>query len=267
MNLKKFITQNWIAIPSTIIAIVALIYAVYAHRKSTYEREPVFWSDPTKVQILDAERISEAPIKVIRTKDGSEITSNLLAATFSFWNNGRKSIKKAHILEDLKITIGDSENEIIDFKILRTSRALINFELTQDQRNSLGIVFDILEENDGATAQIMYTGNTKSDLAISGTIEEVRDIETIQKRPAFHNELLTFAASISTMLSFSIIGMLAIFIFIRKFFNRKRAEPITWNSYKHIFIVPILSLLFFLLILLVYLLLARNLIIPQSLLP
>lgn len=170
--------QDWRFILSIVIALSSLIYAVYAHRENSYRRKPVFWTDPSRVEILNAKHLSEAPIKVIRTKDDSEIVADLVAVRFYFWNAGRKPIKKIHIIEEPKVTISDPESEIIDFRVLKMSRDPVKFRLMPGQKdNEVVIQFQVLEQNDGAACQIIYTGEKESRLAISGFIEESGNIE------------------------------------------------------------------------------------------
>lgn len=278
MDLKKIITQNWISIPATIIAIVSLTYAVYAHRKSTYEREPIFWSDTT-TQVLDADRISETPIKVIKREDNSEIISNLFITKFSFWNNGRKPIKKTHILEDLRITVDDPASEIIDFKILKTSRNLIDFQLMRDQTSpdrALIIDFRILEKNDGITGQVMYIGKSRSSLTISGAIEEVKAIEKknqeTQARVSEKKTAISFLIA-TAFGSISFIGLI-IYIFISANRFRKKQEkkyPESTDKYKtpRSILIFVFSILIISCVGLFYCLsvLFLNLKIPQSILP
>ncbi len=180
MDLKKFVTQNWISIPTTAIAIVSFIFTVYFYRKSTYERIPVFRSDPIGIEILNADRISEAPIKVIRAKDNSEITSNLFAIRFSFWNSGRKPIENQDIRRSIRVELDDPEVEIMESKVIKSSDD-INFRLTRDPSNpdrSVLIDFTILEKNEGATCQIIYGGDSQADLTIDGRIKEADGILT-----------------------------------------------------------------------------------------
>ena len=144
-NLANFVKNNWISIP---VFVVSVVIAVYGIRKSSYERDLMFWCDDTKIEtLLENNRISEAPIRIINKKDNSEITTDLFFAKFHIWNKGRRRIKNTHILESIKIAIADPGSKIIHFDIQKVSRNSIGFHLAPDiQENTINVLRRLLAE-------------------------------------------------------------------------------------------------------------------------
>lgn len=170
-----FFKRNWLSIFLFLLSCV-LAYVLYL--KSIREREPKFWADDYRTEIINKNNILDAPIKVIK-KNGEEIKSNLNSVRVYFWNEGKEPIKKENTLNDLKIILDDNNAEIISYKILKISRNVTEIKLLPDSGNikrSLKIDYKILEMYDGFSAQILYQGKNDAKIKITGNIEGVRDI-------------------------------------------------------------------------------------------
>lgn len=175
----SFLKKNWLNILSGLIGIAGFVFGIYAYMQSIKEREPIFIVDKNRTEILNKNNISKVPIKVIK-KNGEEIKSSLTSVKIYFWNDGKEPIKRDNILRDIKITIEDTSAEIIDYKILKVSREITEIRLLPDSvkpKTTLNINFKILEQSDGFTAQILYIGNSKANISISGFLEGVKNID------------------------------------------------------------------------------------------
>jgi len=161
------------------LGVIGICASFYFFNQSNKSREPVFIIDSVRTEILTSNRISDVPIKIIKN-DGTQITKDLTSIRFYFWNKGKESIKRSNVLESVKISIDDKTAEIIGYKLLKTSREISNITILPDQSDNKSLIIDfyILEQNDGATGQIIYEGNPNSKFIISGTIEGVKQIET-----------------------------------------------------------------------------------------
>lgn len=162
------------------VGIIGLGVSIYFYFQTNKYKAPVFVVDPVRTEILSKTRVSEAPIRIIKS-DGNEITSDLTSIRFYFWNDGTESIKREHILEKIKLTLDDPNAEIIDYRTLKLSRAVTDFKLTPNSDNparSLILSFAILEKNDGVTAQVIYEGKPDAKLIVGGYIEDVKSIRT-----------------------------------------------------------------------------------------
>lgn len=183
MKLKKYIKQNS-GVIGIIVGILGIIVggciSFYFYKKSITKPEPILITDPSRTLIVNAEHFSDTPLKIVRL-NGNEVAGNITALRFYFWNNGNKSIKTSNILEPINISLSDPNAIILDYKILKTSRKVVAPEFVRNiesLENELSISFGILEKNDGLTGQLIYSGNPKADLIVSGTIEGAKEILT-----------------------------------------------------------------------------------------
>lgn len=185
--MTEFLKRYWFGIVGILIGCLGVFYSV---QKSKYEREPIFLLDSVRTEIINKQIISETSVRVIKS-DGTEVTNDLTALRFYFWNDGKKPIKKEDILEPLFLQLSDSSSEIIDYRVLKLSRDVTGFQLSRDklkEKNVLSIDFRILEKDDGITGQIIYSGNPNSMLLMKGTIEGVKVVGTkiqVQKKYLF----------------------------------------------------------------------------------
>lgn len=87
-------------------------------------------------------------------------------------------IRKEDILSDkLLIQINNPKAKIIGSRIIRVSREVINSRITNlNQKNSVGIDFKILEENDGLVGNVVYEGEVDDEFLVTGEIEGVKEI-------------------------------------------------------------------------------------------
>lgn len=201
------IKKNLWQIFGSLIGVVGILLTIFLYQKTIKERDPVLIIDPNRTEILNSEKISSSPIKVI-TPDGGDIESDITLIKFYFWNKGSEAIKNEHVLENLNIIIDDPLAKIIDNKLLVISREICQIKLipsNDDSKNKLYLKFTILEQYDGFTGQIIYEGNPDAKVKIEGIIEGVKDVSS-------------FALSNSELIEESILnilkGILVIIMFL-----------------------------------------------------
>ncbi|MDP3910527.1 MAG: hypothetical protein Q8Q14_09040 [Gemmatimonadales bacterium] len=172
MGIGSHLKGNW---ATWLIGAIGLAGTAYFYFQSVEKRDPVFVVDPTRTEIVSRARVETAPIRVLR-QDGRPVSADLYAIRFYFWNAGRRSIRPENVLDTIRLTI-DSTAEILDYKILKTSRAITAAQLHAGAGSvalrSLVVTFRILERDDGFTGQIMYEGPGHAALRISGLVEGV----------------------------------------------------------------------------------------------
>src|SRR2546422_1029977 len=61
--ITPYLTKHWIELTGLLVSIG---FAFYFYEQSREEREPIFVVDPNRVEILRAERVATAPIRVLR---------------------------------------------------------------------------------------------------------------------------------------------------------------------------------------------------------
>ena len=166
------VRRNW---PGLLIGFIGLLWGVYSHVASRSYREPVFLEDSTRMRILDRERVDEAPIQVF-DNEGEEITTDLTAVRFYFWNDGKRPIHREDVLKPIRINLLQENTDILDFHFLKTSRDVTELSLERapsSPAHGLNVSFSILEQNDGGVGQIIYAGPPDTNLELSGVIEGV----------------------------------------------------------------------------------------------
>jgi hypothetical protein len=227
MNLDR-----WLAVISLVLGLGT---SYYFYRLSVAEREPVFISDPNRTLLVELNTIKDSPIRVTRP-DGLLIQSDITSLRFYFWNAGRASIKKEHILQPIVISLSEPSVEILDVKLLKVSRQEIVLPVLQPAKDSplrsLALEFAILEEGDGLAAQIIYAGPPQAEVRISGTIEGVRQIATNQDvaQGRFLRELvgmpLAWIRRPSTMEILAIVLSGALLFELREYWSDKKKGEI-----------------------------------------
>ncbi|SRR6266566_2394450 len=181
MSIGSHLKQQWLGL---LVGAAGIALSIYFYQQSREERDPVFIVDPNRVEIVSAEHVATAPIKVLR-RDNSPIRADVYAVRFFFWNAGRRSIRPENVLEPIRMTLGDTSSEILDFKTLKDSRSVARLQLTRvttDPR-SLLVAFSILERDDGVAGQVIYQGRRDAPLRVSGTIEGAAIRTTVAPSP------------------------------------------------------------------------------------
>ena len=192
-------------------------------------RAPVFLLG-ARTEIVRAERVSEAPIRVVR-EDGTEITDDLTAIEFFFWNMGELLIRDdnrvSHVLTTTTIELLDPEGEIIDFRVVSVTRDVVAAELKrnpQDPLHALDLRFRILEQSDGVAGQIIFLGDPLARFSMAGDIEGVPGgIGSQTSFPTSGRELVWAAITSSRMFNVLLLAILfAVLWFVGLGGNRSR---------------------------------------------
>lgn len=173
--IRNFLRKNWVGLLGLLFGLIGIALSVVFYTQTLASREPVFLVDPNRTEIIRADRVSDAPLKIVRT-EGGEISGDISSVRVYLWNRGNTSIKPENILRPLKLTLGDPQGEILDFRILKRSRGVVAPEIArfpEDSKRVLSVKFKILEQNDGFCLQIIYLGSFSADITIDGQVEGV----------------------------------------------------------------------------------------------
>lgn len=176
MGALSYLRKNWLGLVGLAVGVVGIALSMVFYSKSQVSRAPVFLVDPVRMEIINRDRISGAPITVVR-HDGRKIERDIYLARLYFWNIGELSIRKPNILESLQVILDDRDGEILDYKILKQTRDVVKGEMKpvdDGPMHNLSVQFNILEQGDGFTAQVTYIGRVDSPIVMRGTIEGVR---------------------------------------------------------------------------------------------
>lgn len=169
---------NWSTVIPWVIAITGLAVSAFQYLESQESRDPQLVTDPSRTEIISVERLSEAPIQVVK-QDGTRITDDVTAVNFYFWNGGDIPIQREEVLRPVTITLEDQDAEILDYRLRQYSRDVIEPSITANSASSSTLIlsFEILEHNDGMAGQIIYQGDPDADLTYTGVVQGVGSLK------------------------------------------------------------------------------------------
>lgn len=159
--------------------VAGLVIILFFPNFNSPKREFHIVANPARSVIIDKNNIQDAPFKIIK-QNGEEIKDNVSSVLIHFWNAGRKEISKSDILEPIKIIINDSSAEILRTDSIQYSRNICNIQLLKptiaDSLPAFQIYFDLLENMDGGTLQLLYIGDPNAQISFSGLIKGKTDL-------------------------------------------------------------------------------------------
>jgi hypothetical protein len=211
---------NWWALLGLLGTVLGMCLSVFLYVRSLQSREPVFVVSRKRTRIVDRDAIGKAPIQVVR-HSGEVINDHISSAVLYFWNAGGLSIRPEHVLEPLVIMLDGEDGEIIDWKVMHTSRPVIGFSMRRDEEQSkrkLCLDFAILEESDGAVIQIIYAGEPSAQFKLTGAIEGVRRVidSSFAEKSAFWGSKSTWQGVAMLISSVAGVGfVLFILLFVK----------------------------------------------------
>lgn len=152
--------------PTITVGVLGILFSYYFYIQSRQEVDLTYYVHPARVSILDSAILSDLEVSY----KGSVVEGALSVARVAFWNAGELPIRQNDVLEKLEITL--TEGAILEAKIYSKSRNINKIELLNGDY-SKGLIYvdwSILEKNDGATIQIIYSGSTTANISAKSTI-------------------------------------------------------------------------------------------------
>lgn len=169
-HLKKFFSNPLVGGIGSVASVLGLAAAVYFFVASQRHRELRCYANPVRTPVVKMGQSSRLAV----FHDDQRVATNLTAAQLVVWNAGTESIRRNEILEDALISV--PKGKILEANIRSVSRELCNFSASIDDDGQLRLEWEILEKDDGASIQILYTGTPDDDILIKGVIEGQREI-------------------------------------------------------------------------------------------
>ena len=188
MSKISWIRLNWLSVLGIVIGLLGVGFSYYFYKLSEKEREPVFLIDPYRAVIVEANSLKNFPLKVV-DREGRTVEKDVTSVRFYIWNEGRETIKKADILKPLRLIFSSQDVEVIDYKVMSSSRDDIVqpiLSLESGSKNTLDVSFDILEKGDGFSAQIIFAGTPNAGIELKGTIEGVKILKGSADVSSYH---------------------------------------------------------------------------------
>lgn len=191
-----------------ILASISIVLALYFGVKSVAKRELVLAQEKPSILVFDpgvTDAFSLTPKFLLWSRpDTDPVGEKVYGVSFAIWNNGRLSIKPGHILKSLRVRIGDETKQPIavwdvhpsfwareEIKI-KTNRNIVE----ENGLPEIPINFQILEQGDGASFQVIYSGPEEINISLRGTVEGIPQNAFFPKSKLDWGELGLLSATI-----------------------------------------------------------------------
>lgn len=161
---------------SWVITGISLSLALYFYSEAQNLPELSYTIKPIRGVVVRSGRSSKM---VVRYGD-EVIKTDITAAQIVIWNEGKQAIKKSDILKPLSIHM-ENNARILEASILMCTREVIHPAITMgDLAASMPtLTWDILEQGDGCTAQIVYEGKPDLNVYVDGIIQNQKHINLV----------------------------------------------------------------------------------------
>lgn len=162
----------WVGFIGSLASIASIPLAVYIGA----ERRPrlMFAIAPSRAVVL--QRGAAGSLRVLHRE--SEIRGDISAAQVALWNAGRTPVRASTILSPIRIELAPPA-PILEATLRSRTRDVtgLTLELSQLAQGKVGINFEILEKDDGASIQLLYAGKPDHVIVAPGVLEGQPAIE------------------------------------------------------------------------------------------
>lgn len=174
--LDFFSSNPIIGLAGSLASIVSVPLAVYLFFASQSHRDLCYFLYPAKAVIVKAGQTSRLSI----TLGGEPVDRDVIAAQVAFWNEGSQPIRPDHVLSPLVLRTG-RDSRLIEARLSKVGRDVsgIALDLTRLGENEVRVNWGILERRDGAVVQLVYLGDTATQVTATATIEGQRELHSI----------------------------------------------------------------------------------------
>lgn len=164
--------------------LIGVVVSFYTYFKSKESKEPCIYFQTFR----DIDKIEggedEENIKVFYK---SEEVDKVYTTYIWFWNKGKRPIHKGDIpaKSELKLSLVNEKNDlqILDYKIIKSSRDPINPSLQRIDNSRLKLDFEFLDFMDGWVMEVQHTGGqdvqVKFDGVILGNVDGAKVLPTV----------------------------------------------------------------------------------------
>lgn len=221
-------------------ALITLAMTIVIYKLQVIEPELFMLFDPdNETRIATA----EPPISVY--VGDKKIEGVVSSQVVKIWNRGRKAIEKDDVLVPVSIQLPDGA-KVLHVRLLSSTRQdATGFEFGSDALDSKIVLrWRILEINDGAAVQVIYTGKSKQLFVPAGSLRGQKEIKhgyaiaaiasgTARAGPSLYKQLHREFGYFSVPLILlyvitSIAGLLLMFFFVRRPFFNTTLGRIAW---------------------------------------
>ena len=176
-SIRNFFSNPWVGVAGSIASIIGIPLAVYLAIGSTRVPHLIYYVHPVRTPIVTAGQTSDLHV----TYKATEISGSVSAFQIAIWNSGKQPVRAEEILSPIDIVL-DGCCKSLEASIRKRSRDETQFRLDTSNvdKGILGIVWRILEGDDGGIIQIVYNGDTKVGISVNGTIVGQQHIQELK---------------------------------------------------------------------------------------
>ena len=163
-----FFSNPIVGIIGWLATIIGLVLTIYFYVEGKENRDLTYYVNPVKAVLVRSGQAS----RLSASFDDKTVETDITAAQIALWNQGKLAIKKDNILKSVVIYT-DKQIPILEATIRKSSRDVNGISLGTEniRQGSITISWNILERNDGCVIQLIYAGDTNTQLLIDGVIE------------------------------------------------------------------------------------------------
>lgn len=135
-----------------ILTLVGFPLSIYFYYAAKEYPQLTYYTHPVKATVVRAGEAS----RLSAIFDNKRVETDITAAQVAIWNQGRRPIRREHMLRPLVI-FTENHTPILEATIRKTSRDVAGIALNQDELNKgrVTVHWDILEQNDGGIIQLI----------------------------------------------------------------------------------------------------------------
>lgn len=182
--LKGISSSPFITVASFVLAIFGIVLAVFFYIRSRRNKEPVYTKKSFNIIQDFSSKLTDLAIKY-----KNESVNNLTITKIAFWNDGRDTINMVDVAEadPLRISITD-DSKILSAEVIYSGNPANRFRISDIKENSVKLLFDYIDKNEGGIIQIIHTGKSSKNIDVKGIIKGAgkcvfRDLLSISTLP------------------------------------------------------------------------------------
>lgn len=164
----------------------------------------------TAIRSVNLFRETAEKIEGLKILYGQVQAPTITVTKIAFWNDGSETIYGTDVASASPIVIKTKhESIILEAKIIHSVNKCSLCELSSSENGKeVELRFDYIDKKEGCVIQLLHTGDSSSDIAISGTIKGIGSIATKKlKQPLF---ILLARSKISRRINKKTIGCITI---------------------------------------------------------
>lgn len=162
-----FFSNPWIGIVGGLSGIIGLPLAVYFFFAQIQQPGVRYYIRPVRSVLAQAGSSSDVTILYKGQPTGESVTAALVA----LWNAGKKPVLQGDVLSRLELRVQPG-HRILEAKVVKTTRQVVGLKVDQGKvaEGVVGIDFTIFEHNDGGVIQLIYEGDSTTQITASGAV-------------------------------------------------------------------------------------------------